>query len=227
MVFFSIVIPCYPPHFQFLDRIITQINGFTTTSEFNIKDIIISASQTTSVNINVESKYPIILHTTPAQCNAAMNRNRGWERASGDWIAFLDADDFYHPDKLKITYNALKQFPDIDCIVHSYRFGSSFTEEFLKPIGAYSIVSNQTIYDHMFPDTIWRDRNPNAGGYIIRHPGPIIWIHHGMPTVRAASTIRYDETPYFFAKEDSHFCSRQAFANKLIVLDAVLMLYNK
>jgi glycosyltransferase involved in cell wall biosynthesis len=225
MVSFSIVIPCYPAHFKFLNRIVEQINKFNTAPGFDIKEIIIAASETTSIDIQVASKYPIVNHTTTARCNAATNRNRGWERVTGDWIVFLDADDFYHPDKIKITYDVLSQYSNIDCIVHSYNFGTSPGSTFLKPIEAYNIVSNQIIHDHMFPDNIWHDRNPDNGGYNISHPAPPIRISHGMPTVRASSTIRYNKGLRY--GEDGHFCSKQAFANKLVVIDAVLMLYNK
>ena len=64
MVAFSIVIPCYPPHFKFLDGIIEQINRFNITSEFSIKEIIVAASQATSIDIHAVSKYPILHHVT-------------------------------------------------------------------------------------------------------------------------------------------------------------------
>ena len=38
-----------------------------------------------------------------------MARNLGWDRASGDYIAFLDSDDEWHPQKLQICEHLLAQ----------------------------------------------------------------------------------------------------------------------
>src|SRR5688500_1983375 len=38
----------------------------------------------------------------------ASARNAGWNLASARWIAFLDADDTWHPRKLEIQYGVLR-----------------------------------------------------------------------------------------------------------------------
>ena len=45
-------------------------------------------------------------------------RNRGVEVASGEWLAFLDSDDLWLPDKLSLQFQVLQHFPEMK-IIHS------------------------------------------------------------------------------------------------------------
>jgi len=59
---------------------------------------------------------------------AAAARNRGWDAATQPYVAFLDADDAWHPDKLKIQYQWMAGHPDVDICGHQIKVVSSAAE---------------------------------------------------------------------------------------------------
>ncbi|CAD5937901.1 glycosyltransferase [Planktothrix agardhii] len=66
--------------------------------------------------------------------NQATSRNRGLEKATSEYIAFLDADDLWTPDKLESQMDALERYPNAalayswtNCIDESDQFLHSGT----------------------------------------------------------------------------------------------------
>jgi glycosyltransferase involved in cell wall biosynthesis len=59
-------------------------------------------------------KYPIFLKYTRADSNRgrAKNRNRGYQKAVGQWIIFLDGDMLPEPDFIENYLRAWDEFPD-------------------------------------------------------------------------------------------------------------------
>lgn len=62
-----------------------------------------------------------VLRTERPGSGSAAARNRGIEAASGDLLAFLDADDLWEPDKLERQTRTLRERPDVDLVFGAVR----------------------------------------------------------------------------------------------------------
>jgi glycosyltransferase involved in cell wall biosynthesis len=57
----------------------------------------------------------------PRNVGAGEARNAGWSQARGDYLAFLDADDAWHPRKLEIQYAFMHAHPHCALSAHRHR----------------------------------------------------------------------------------------------------------
>ena len=83
------------------------------------RDLVASFASLSSIPVHV------LTQTTNSGPSAA--RNAGWDAAVGDYIAFLDADDQWHPRKIELQYPVMQSQPKITMSCHGHHFSSSAT----------------------------------------------------------------------------------------------------
>lgn len=119
----SVVIPCYRSA-RTIERAVASVAAQTVlpTEIFLIDDG--SADDTRAVLHGLRSRHQpgwIRLVLLDQNVGAASARNAGWAVASQPYIAFLDADDAWHPRKIEIQYAYMTANPEVVLCGHGYR----------------------------------------------------------------------------------------------------------
>ena len=80
-----------------------------------------------AANFASTSSIPLRVITQPTNGGPSAARNTGWDAATGDYIAFLDADDQWHPRKIELQYPVMHGRSEILMSCHGHHFSSSTT----------------------------------------------------------------------------------------------------
>ncbi|MDE3131935.1 MAG: glycosyltransferase, partial [Acidobacteriota bacterium] len=74
-------------------------------------------------------------------------RNRGVDAATGDWIAFLDADDWYYPERLATHARMIASEPGLDFIVGNFDYRNA-SGQLLQPSMPGSALGRELLARH-------------------------------------------------------------------------------
>lgn len=125
----SVIIPVYNGE-KTIQRTVDSVLNQTFT-DFEI--IVINAGSTDSTveTIAQINDHRLRVYTYP-KANVAVNRNLGFQHATGEFVSFLDADDLWTPDKLEAQYNALAKNPSV-AVAYSFTDAIDEKDNFLRP----------------------------------------------------------------------------------------------
>lgn len=105
----TVVIPAYNAE-RTLEETVRSVQAQTFS---DIEIIIINDGSTDQTRNLIENLTdPRIKVFSYENSGVAVARNRGVTHAAGEFIAFIDADDLWMPDKLELQLSALKQHPE-------------------------------------------------------------------------------------------------------------------
>jgi glycosyltransferase involved in cell wall biosynthesis len=143
-VFFSVVMPCYNAEKTIEKAIYSCVNQsfkqleLVIVDDASVDDTVRIVSELIQANSNINMKViKLDNNSGPSVC-----RNLGWELAEGEFIAFLDADDVWHKNKLEICYNWIKKL-ECDVLAHSYNENLLTTN---KQISTDSYIAKERSY---------------------------------------------------------------------------------
>ena len=144
---FSVVIPLIPAH----DKHVFKLMRFLSLDTSNLQEVIICRSESSSRSAHIFSRklktlvgqlgfsIPVRVSFSELQCNDGLNRNRGAEIATADYLLFLDADDEYHPNRTSFLQHAI-ELSGSDALLHGYSL-SKLDDPNLSTLGHVDINS--------------------------------------------------------------------------------------
>ncbi|MGD0961673.1 MAG: glycosyltransferase family 2 protein [Methylomonas sp.] len=110
----SVIIPCFRCAATIRRAVLSVIAQTQKPEEIILVDDA-SGDDTLGLLRQLEQQYPALIKIVALTVNkgAACARNTGWNLAAQPYIAFLDADDSWHPDKLRIQFEFMRNHRNV------------------------------------------------------------------------------------------------------------------
>ena len=171
----SVIIPVYNAE-QYIRRAVTSVLDQEEVTEILIVE---DGSQDNSQEICLQlaasdKRIKLLQHPGKKNRGVSASRNLGIKRATNEFIAFLDADDYYLAGRFKLSLERLKREKEIDGIYEPIAMHNNNTE--IRLIGTYDWIDPVELFEQLSP------------------VGEYIWFHADGLTLRKSV---FEEVSYF------------------------------
>ena len=114
---FSVVIPAFNSAAT-LARAIESVRA----QSWPAHEIIVVDDGSTDATAEVAGRFEDVRLLRQKNSGVATARNAGAAAARGDWLAFLDADDWYTPERLRLHAEWIVEETSLDCLTGDYEY---------------------------------------------------------------------------------------------------------
>jgi glycosyltransferase involved in cell wall biosynthesis len=154
----SVIIPCYRCS-ETIERAVDSIAQQTLlpSEVFLIEDASNDNGKTLQFLYLLQKKFQdkFKIEVIPLATNSGPGtaRNAGWDKATSRYIAFLDADDAWHPQKLEMQFNWMEAHPEVSLTGHLTKIFDQrdLLLNFLNQIEELEINRKQLLISNRFP----------------------------------------------------------------------------
>ena len=175
----SVIIPCYNCSRTIERAVLSVVNQTACPAGlFLIDDA--STDNTLQRLFDLQRKYARIrinIISLPRNQGPGAARNAGWNQSAEPYLAFLDADDAWHPEKIRYQYEWMKKHPHV------------------------AVTSHRCIQIAPHTDGFWKLPSDPAAVYVLKPLGLLFWnqiltrsvMLHRMVAFRFPENKRYSE----------------------------------
>lgn len=109
-----------------IERVSRAFNSIIHQTYQNLEIIIVDDASTDSVSQlfikSLAKQYPSVVHyyLQPSNVGIAKNKNTGFRMTKGQYITYLDGDDYYFPEKIEYEVKAFLADPTLDVVYSNY-----------------------------------------------------------------------------------------------------------
>ncbi|MEW4527080.1 glycosyltransferase family 2 protein [Maioricimonas sp. JC845] len=193
----SVVIPCYNGE-AFIGEAIRSVLDQTHAP---LEVIVIDDGSTDrSATRAAEFGTPVRVISQENQ-GESVARNRGIDEAHGEWVAFLDADDLWEPQKLEIQLQVATSRTDVHCVHTDYRAFGAVERDHMR--------GDLNEEDHRLERLICEPTVKISTAMVRRESSPRfpVWTQHGEDMIYAAELSlagRFAYVPQMLAAARQH-----------------------
>src|SRR5690349_14699879 len=113
----SIILPVYNG-----ERFLAQAIESALAQTYSRYELVVVDDGSTDASGEIARSYEQVSYIWQKNGGSGAARNRGLEAISGDYVAFLDADDLWLPDKLDLQMGYLLDHPHIGYTIGRIKF---------------------------------------------------------------------------------------------------------